>query len=144
MGIPPFDDKTFEELEPYSDDVWHFDYEAIEDHGAYKVIVEHCARLADGELDCGQVADFVDVEAGIAWVELGREDQRKRLDLHVDNDWTDPNIFIELNKRLEGLGSRRRLAQHVLGQDCLIICKRPEEIDAINKLPGLRFESVFG
>ena len=44
VGDVPFDPDTFEELAPYSDDVWHFDYEAIEDHGAYKSIVKSCAQ----------------------------------------------------------------------------------------------------
>jgi len=45
MGDEQLDPKMFEVLEPLSDDVWHFDTEAIEDHGAYVRFVENCRRL---------------------------------------------------------------------------------------------------
>jgi len=143
LGDVPFDISTYESQEPYSNDVWHFDYEAIEDHGAYKFIVENCARLADGHLSFDVVTDYVDVVENTAWVELQKDGAVDRIDLRVDNDWTDPAIFEQLNERLKTSGSARRLAQHALGQDCLLLCKELAEIAEINRRTGLRFEPHF-
>jgi hypothetical protein len=141
MGNEQFDPKTFAVLEPLTDDVWHFDTEAIEDHGAYVRIVECCRRLAGGDLKFDGVGDYVDVEEKTAWVEVSRDGRSERVDLKVDNDWVDANIFAKLQDWLEQSGSRRCFAAQGLGQDLLLICKQPEQIKAINRATGLRFKA---
>jgi hypothetical protein len=141
MGDEQLDPKTFEVLEPLSDDVWHFDTEAIEDHGAYVRIVENCRRLAGGDLKFEGLRGYVDVEEGTAGVELSCHGQSERLDLKVDNDWVDPRIFVKLRDWLEQSGSKRSFAVQALGQDILLICKQPEQIKAINRATGLRFRA---
>ena len=127
-----------------ADDVWHFDVEAIEDHGSYVQIVENCCRLTGGDLTFDDVRDFVDVEQQIAWVEVSAKGRTERVDLKVDNDWVDPKIFAKLAEWLEsGLAPRRRFAMHGLGQDLLLICKPPEDIKQINRATGLRFLERF-
>jgi hypothetical protein len=140
MGNEQFDPKTFEVLNPLSDDVWHFDTEAIEDHGAYVHIVENCRRLAGGDLKFEGVRDYVDVEQETAWVELSSNGRSERADLKIDNDWVDPKIFAKLQDWLEETGSGRRFAVQGLGQDILLICKQPEQIRTINRATGLRFK----
>jgi hypothetical protein len=140
MGNEQFDPKTFEVLNPLSDDVWHFDTEAIEDHGAYVQIVENCRRLTGGDLKFEGVRDYVDVEQEIAWVELSSNGRSERVDLKIDNDWVDPKIFAKLQDWLEETGSGRRFAVQGLGQDILLICKQPEQIRMINRATGLRFK----
>jgi hypothetical protein len=140
MGDEQFDPKTFEVLNPLSDDVWHFDVEAIEDHGAYVRIVENCRRLTGGDLKFEGVRDYVDVEQEIAWVELSTNGRSKHVDLKVDNDWVDPNIFAKLQDWLDEAGSSRRFAMQGLGQDLLLICKQPDQIRTINRATGLRFK----
>jgi hypothetical protein len=141
MGDEQFDPKTFEIFEPLSDDVWHFDTEAIEAHGAYVRIVENCGRLAGDDLKFEGLRDYVDVEEGIAWVDLSCNGRSERVDLKVDNDWVDPRIFAKLQDWLEQSGSERCFAVHGLGQDILLICKRPEQINAINRAAGLSFKA---
>ena len=141
MGNEQFDPKTFAMLEPLTDDVWHFDTEAIEDHGAYVRIVECCRRLADGDLKFESVRDYVDIEEKIAWVEVSCNGRSERVDLKVDNDWVDANIFAKLQDWLEQSGSRRCFAAQGLGQDLLLICKKPDQVKAINRATGLHFKA---
>lgn len=141
MGDEQLDPKTFEVLEPLSDDVWHFDTEAIEDHGAYVRIVEACGRLAGGDLKFDGLHDYVDVQERTAWVELSCNGRDERVDLKVNNDWVDPRIFAKLQDWLEQSGSRRCFAAQGLGQDLLLICKQPEQVNAINRATGLRFKA---
>jgi hypothetical protein len=140
MGDEPLDPKTFATLEPLSDDVWHFDTEAIEDHGSYLRIVENCRRLAGGDLKFEAVRDYVDIDEKIAWVELSTNGRSERIELRVRNDWVDPRIFFQLQDWLKQAGSRRRFAAQGLGQDLLLICKQPEQISMINQATGLRFK----
>ena len=67
----------------HSDDVWHFDTEAINDHGDYKEIVDNLCRLSRGALAFEAVNDFVDVAKGIAWVDLTRDGKTERIELKV-------------------------------------------------------------
>jgi hypothetical protein len=142
MGDEQFDPKTFEVLNPLSDDVWHFDTEAIEDHGAYVRIVENCCRLTGGDLKPEGLRDYVDVDKEVAWVGLSTAGRTERVDLKVDNDWVDPKIFAKLGEWLDETGSRRRFASQGLGQDLLLICKQPEQIATINRATGLRFKDL--
>jgi hypothetical protein len=140
MGNERFDPKTFEMFDPWSDDVWHFDTEAIDDHGAYVAIVENCRRLTGGDLKFEDVRDYVDVEKEIAWIELTTNGRCERIDLKVRDDWVDSKIFAKLGEWLNETGSTRRFAMQALGQDLLLICKPPEQARAINEVTGLRFK----
>lgn len=139
MGDDPFDYEAGRPLDPCSDDVWHFDVEFIEDHGAYKTIVERLCRMTGGDLAFDQVADYVDVEGEVAWVELTSAGKVERINLVVNNDWTDGEIFSEMQRRLSATGSLRRFAEQSLGQDCLIVCQTPEKLKALNRATGLSF-----
>jgi hypothetical protein len=92
-------------VDPPSDDVWHFDVEFIEDHGAYRTIVERLCKMTHGDFRCDRVDDYVDVDAGVAWVELTRAGETERVTLRVDNDWTDERIFSVLQEKLAATGS---------------------------------------
>jgi hypothetical protein len=115
-------------MSEHSDDVWHFDVEAIYDHGDYKDIVDNLCRLSRGALAFEAVNDFVDVANGIAWVDLTRDGKTERIELKVDNDWVDERIFSAMQSRLIASGSDRRIVIKVLGQDCLIACMAPDDM----------------
>jgi hypothetical protein len=142
MADDPYDFEAHRDLDPYGDDVWHFDVEFIEDHGAYKTIADRLSRMTGGDLVFDQVADYVDVEGEAAWVELSQGGKTERVELTVDNDWTDGKIFSEMQWRLCATGSQRRFAWHTLGQDCLIVCQPPEKLKALNRVTGLRFRAM--
>jgi hypothetical protein len=139
MGDDPYDYETGKPLDPYSDDVWHFDVESIEDHGAYKTIADRLSRMTGGDLVFDQVADYVDVEGEVAWVELSQGGKTERVELTIDNDWTDGKKFSEMQRRLVAAGSQRRFAGQSLGQDCLFVCLAPEKLKVLNRATGLSF-----
>jgi len=142
MGDEQLDPKTFRSLGWLSDDVWHFDTEAIEDHGSYTRIVESCLRLAGTDLKIDDIQDFVDVEAGVAWVEATVSGQRRRVDLKIDNDWVDPMIFGRVQDWLNESGTGRRFFSSDLGQDVLLVCRQADEIQKISRATGLRFTNL--
>ncbi len=142
MGDEQIDPKTFAVGDPLSDDIWHFDVEAIEDHGSYARIVENCCRLTAGDLKFEGLRDYVDVEEEIAWVELSTNGRNERVDLKVDNDWVDSKIFDKLQEWLLQAGSKRRFVAQGLGQDLLLICKQPEQVKMINRATGLHFKDL--
>jgi hypothetical protein len=139
MGDEQYDPSDFHVLEPLSDDVWHFDTEAIEDSGSYVRILNNCCRLTTGDLKFDSPTDHVDIENKIAWIDLTTPTGVERVEFKVDNDWVDPKVFDLFQDRLGATGSQRKLAAHDLGQDVLLVCKPVEQIERINHETGLRF-----
>jgi len=140
---PPADEKRriekggFEALliamSDHSNDVWHFDTEAIYDHGDYKDIVDNLCRLSNGVLVFDEVRDFVDIAKGIARVELIRGGKTERIDLIVNDDWVDEAIFAALQSRLIATGTERRFAVKGLIQDVLVACLTPQQMHDLRR-----------
>jgi hypothetical protein len=127
-------------VEPLSDDIWHFDVEAINDHGDYVRIVENCCRLTGGDLNFERIADHVDIANKRAFIEVIANGHGQRVDLDVDDDCVDEKVFKFLMDQLAATGSKRQFAAHTPGQDMLLICKTPSETNAISRATGLRFD----
>jgi len=134
--------EDFSPLPALSADVAHLDAECVEDHGSYVTFVEHMAALAGGIRLYDAVRDSVDVEAGHAFVEFVDGGEVSRVDLVVDNDWLDGRIIDVLADRLTRCSSDLRFAKHDLGQDFLVVCRTPKDIDALNQMTGLSFRIV--
>lgn len=130
-----------EPFEPLSEDIWHFDTECIEDHGAYVAIAERVRGLADGDLPLSEIDDYVDVEEGVAWLSFRLNGKQHKWDLKVDDDWVDPEIFVKFDQLLAEQGSKKRLTYYDLGgQDCLIGCGTEENLRALRRETGLNFK----
>ncbi len=145
MGDEQYDLVEHKPLPWLSDDVWHFDYEAIEGNGSYISIVNACARLARGNLSVSQLNDQIDHESKVANVSFVINRKSFVHNLRYDYDWADPLIFAVLNSELKVNGSDKRFFQHDLfGQDCLLICKTSSEVEKINRATGLHFVELKG
>lgn len=140
LGDEIVDAKTLETIGHYSNDVWHYDAEAIEDHGDYARLIGNMIRLAQPALDDFSITDFVDIENEIAWAEVTGRGERHRIDFNVDNDWIDPKLFAWMNELLQQQGTERRFAAHALGQDGLVVCKTPAQIKELNRAARLNFK----
>ncbi len=124
-----------------SNDIWHFDAECIEDHGAYVEIARRMSDLAQGELPLEDIADFVDIEAGRAHLSFNLAGQPYHWEAEVDDDWADPNILTRLAELLERLGDGRRFTCIDLGgQDCLIGCATADERERLAREIGSRVD----
>ena len=125
-----------------SDDLWHFDTECIEDHGDYVRITERIRDLTRGELPLLNIADFVDAEnQESCWLEFDLDGERIHWDLKIEDDWVDPDIF----GRFLALMAKRKCTRKLTvldlqGQDMLIGCATPQELNMLRNLTGLRFQ----
>ena len=123
------------------DNIWHFDTECIEDHGAYAAIARRMKDLAQGELPLEEINDYVDVEAGEARVTFRLAGQSYRWDAEVKDDWVDPMILSRFSDLLSRVGRSRRFTYIDLGgQDCLIGCATAQERERLSRETGLKVE----
>jgi len=123
-----------------SDDIWHFDAECIEDHGAYIDVVTRFVILAKGSLPLTDIRDYVEVEAGKAWVEFTLEGKKEHWDLEVSDDWVDSNLYSRLQDLVTPRGAGKRFFIVALGQDSLISFGDDQMRRALSRLTGLEFQ----
>jgi hypothetical protein len=134
------DDSQFPDT-VFSNNIWHFDTECINDHGDYAVIARRMAALTQGALAISGIQDHVDVENGIAWLSFRLDDELIRWDLVVDDDWVDSQVFDRFAALLAHTGSPRRYRCFDLqGQDLLIGCATPEEKEKLERETNLEVE----
>jgi hypothetical protein len=125
----------------FSNNIWHFDTECIEDHGDYAAIARRLESLSQGAFTLTDLQVHVDIEANIAWLSFRLDDQLIRWDLSVSDDWVDPAVFDRFDALLAQCGSERRyLSIDLQGQDCLIGCATPLEKEGLAKATGLKVE----
>lgn len=108
----------------YSDDVFYFDAECIENTGDYRRLALRLTALAKGDLPIAEPKDFVDVVAGEAWLEFSFRDVPTRWDFVVNDDWVDASLFTHFQQLLAEVGSPLRYRSATLGQDSLLFCGR--------------------
>ena len=125
-----------EEREPWRNhcvNLWHFDTECIEDHGDYQRIVERMVEMIQGALVLENIEDYVDVENKIAWLSFTFQGEKIKLELTVNNDWVDWQVFHKLSEILQMAGSKQLFVYHNLGgQDGLIGCVSQDQLAKLN------------
>jgi len=136
------EDQSQSELSGYlSDNIWHFDTECIEDHGAYAAIADRMVALAQGDFPLQDIEDYVDVEEGDAWLSFTLDGRPYKWHARVDDDWVDPAIVSRLAGLLAGRNVGKRFTDIDLGgQDCLIGCATPEQRACLESRTGLKVE----
>lgn len=124
----------------FSDDVWHFDTECIEDHGAYADIARRMRTLAGGALPLENIEDYVDLEEGVAWLEFTLDGKAYRWDASVESDWVDPAILSKFAELLIARAPGVRFTYLDLGgQDCMLGAATQEQLDCLRSKCGLEF-----
>jgi hypothetical protein len=120
---------------PRSENLWHFDTECIEDHGAYAAIAKRMVELAGGSLPLTDIEDYVDIEECKAWLSFKLESKSIKIDLAVEDDWVDSKIFGHFARLLaEKDRSKTYLYYDLGGQDCIIGCLDRENYQKLRKL----------
>lgn len=121
--------------QPHSPNVWHFDTECIEDHGDYARIATRMADMTQGSLVLTDVKDYVDVQAGKAWLEFTCADQPFHIDCEVTDDWVDTGIFRHFVDLLADRDPKRLFFYFDLGgQDCIIGCVERGQYTRLKRL----------
>lgn len=123
-----------------SDDVLFVDTECIENHGDYARIAERMRALSGGALPLENIRDYVDVEAGDAWLEFDLDGERQHWDLEVDGDWIDTTLFSRFVALMNARGAGRRYTYiSGGGQTFLVGCSTEEELRCLRERTGLGF-----
>lgn len=123
---------------PVSDDIWHFDTEAIDGHGSYVFIANEFRDLAGGKLPLEEIRDYADIKEGIAWLSFRLNQKDYRWDFVVNRDWVDPDVFDNFDALLrEATDGRFRFTCYGLGQDMLIGIATPERLEELRDRTGL-------
>lgn len=124
-----------------SSDIWHFDTECIEDHGDYARIAMRMEELAGGDLPLEGIEDYVNLEEGKTWLAFRLDNHDHKWELEVNDDWVDPRVFSEFDGLLRSRGTNKRFTYLDLGgQDCLIGCSTPEQLEKLKATTGLSFQ----
>jgi hypothetical protein len=125
---------------PHSNNIWHFDTECIEGDGSYVRIAERLALLAGDFLRLEDVRDRVDNDEEIASLSFTFDGQKIEWAPKVNEDWVDERILSNFAELLNRKKAPRRFTYcGLFGQDCLIGCATPEQLDALRKATGLKF-----
>ena len=129
-----------EPFTPICDRLWMCDFERIEDHGAYREVVERLERMTGGALQLSGIADYVVIDEEKAWVEFDRGGQRTHWDLRIQDDWLDEQVLRRYAALLATSGSPIRLYinETDYGQTAFLGAFTAEEKAAFEKLSPIR------
>ncbi len=140
-GEPEYGLQVEGEVEALSENIWHLDMECVEDDGAYVVVAERMALLAQGDLPLENIDDEVDLEEGEAWLSVTLDGHTYKWQPRVNEDWLDPSILSRLAGLLAARDTGRRFTYIDLGgQDCLIGCATEEQRACLESRTGLKVE----
>lgn len=146
------------EVEPFglfTENLWHFDTECIEDHGSYTKIAQRMKDLADGALPLQEIEDYVDIEEGEAWLSFKLKGEKVKWEAEVSDDWVDPKILSRFALLLDSqatvasrvadflflpFGRKRFTYLDLKGQDCLLGCSTSRQLRKLRKETGLDFQ----
>lgn len=135
------------EREPYSpvcNKLWMCDYERIEDHGAYKEVIERLELMTEGALGLTNIQDYVDVEEGKAWVQFEFNKKTIKWDAEVDDDWLDPYIIVKYDALLKESGKEIRIYSNHgdYGQVAFLAAFTPSEYACYKKLSPIKLKLI--
>ena len=123
---------------PLSDDIWLLDTECVEGPGSYAEVVRRLQALAKGDLPLEKPSDYFGPTE--TWLSFRLDGRVYRWQAQMDDAWIDGQVLSAFAQLLRTRGSARRFTYSNLGgQECLIGCATPEQLDALNALGGPRF-----
>ena len=125
-----------------SNNVWYLDTECIEDNGDYIRIVERLITLSQGELTIESLTDSVDIEANEITISFVLKGEHYTWSMEVNDDWLDINILSKFNSALDKLNSEKKFFVAVIDQTCLIGFFKESQVEELNRLIDIKFESI--
>lgn len=98
--------------------------------------------MAQGALPIENIRDYVDLEAGTAWLSFEYVDCNIRIDCKVQEDWVDTSIFARFVDLLaEADPSKIYLYYDLKGQDCIISCVTQQQFAKLRRA-GVGFQPL--
>ena len=135
------------EREPYTpiaNSLWMCDYERIEDHGAYKDVIERLELMTDSALGLSNIVDYVEIEEESAWVEFTFQGERMRWEAKVEDDWMDPYIIVKYDQLLKHANAGIRIySNHTdYGQVAFLAAFTPAQFKCFRKLSKIKLALI--
>jgi hypothetical protein len=121
---------------PICDRLWMCDLERVEDHGAYREVLERLERMTGNAARLAKITDFVDVEGRTAWAAFESDGREERWKFEVEDDWLDPSVIKRYDDLLDVRRSETRLWVNTLdyGQAVLLGAFTPEQKAVLERL----------
>ena len=117
---------------PVCSRVWNFDLECIAATGDYVRIVERLCRVAGQPDRLREVSDFVDIDAGQAWLKYSVDGTGRHWPMEVNDDWADTRTLSHVMSDFE-TGSHRFYFKDN-GQAIVLFYLDSETAAALNRL----------
>lgn len=121
--------------------LWMCDYERIEETGDYRDLLLRLESMHSG-VGLTDVSDFVDITAGQAWLQFRLRGEVRKIDLKVDNDWLDPQVFQAYAKLLSGSGRQLYINERDYGQSALLALLDPRQLASFQGLTNIKLKPV--
>lgn len=125
----------------FTDCIYTFDAECIEDHGDYRAQLRPLTRIAGGDLPIEDIRDAIDVEAGTARIEFTLDGRPHKFEPTIYDDWFDCQVISWLDTLLTSRDSTRRyfILDNSGDQNLVVLCTTPHLITKLVKATGLQF-----
>jgi hypothetical protein len=121
--------------------VWNFDTECITSTGDYVQIVKRLCQVA-GQTDClKDVTDFVDIDAGEAWLKYKVDGAERDWPVEVNNDWADTLTLNYVMDDIERDGHRFYFKDN--GQSMVLFYLESDAAAELNLLSNNALERVL-
>lgn len=124
----------------FSDELWHLDTECIEGDGSYIRIANRIQNLCKGALPMQNVTDLVDTEADSGWLEFTLSNKTIHIDVKLQEDWLDPQLFSHFARLLrERAAPGNLISLDLQGQDMLLGYATPAQMKSLRESTGLNW-----
>ncbi|CAI6086105.1 hypothetical protein COHCIP112018_04920 [Cohnella sp. JJ-181] len=117
-----------------TNDVWCFDRECIEDHGDYVEKLKRMADMVESAISVTEIQDYVDIEAGEAWIAFNANGTNYRHSLPVRDDWMSLEVLTIFSELLAASGSDKRFFFSDIGNELLVVLIEKDQFYPLNHL----------
>jgi len=117
---------------PFCRRVWDFDLECITTTGDYAQIVKRLCQVADQPDRLTLISDFVDLDAGEAWLKYEVDGIERNWSVEVSDDWADPSTIEHVMGDIERDGHRFYAKDN--GQAMVLFYLDSQHAEELNRL----------
>jgi hypothetical protein len=121
--------------------VWNFDTECIASSGDYTEIVKRLCKVAGHPDHLKDISDFVDLDAGKAWLKYNVNGTERNWPVEVNGDWADTLTLSYVMNDLQHDGRRFFLKDN--GQAIVLFYLDPAAAAELNKLSNNALKPVL-
>lgn len=121
--------------------VWNFETECITSTGDYVRIVERLCKVAGQADRLKEISDFVDIDAGKAWLKYKVDGTERNWPVEVNDDWVDTLTLNYVMDDIEREGHRFYFKDN--GQAMVLFYLDSKTAAELNRLSGNALQPVL-